>query len=108
MIWSRRPSTRSAAPPKRDASATAKSSAPTSKKRSGSEPENPGWTLSKPGAISHFATEKQEKGCFGGLISFAISHHPVCACVLFAKCRCRRVLETKRGIHEDRQRRPEI
>src|SRR6185369_17250595 len=51
MIWSRRRSTRSAVPPRPGASATARSSSPTSRKRSGSEPENPGWTLSKPGAI---------------------------------------------------------
>ena len=49
--WSRRRSTRSAAPPRPGASATARSSSPTSRKRSGSEPENPGWTLSEPGAI---------------------------------------------------------
>src|SRR6476620_10030313 len=51
MTWSKKRSTRSAALLKPDASATARSSSPTSRKRSGSELENPGWTLSKPGAI---------------------------------------------------------
>src|SRR5262245_336891 len=47
---------RSAARRRRDASATARSSSPTSRKRSASEPANPGWTLSEPGAIPNFAT----------------------------------------------------
>ena len=80
MTWSKKRSTRSGARPRPGASATARSSSPTSRKRSGSEPENPGWTLSKAGCYPNFATEKQEKGCFGSLISFAMSHRIVCEC----------------------------
>ena len=51
--WSRRRSTRSGAPPRPAASATARSSSPTSKKPSASEPANPGWTPSEPPPIDH-------------------------------------------------------
>ena len=67
-------STPSGARPRPGASATAKSSSPTSRKRSGSEPENPGWTLSKAGAIRILRLENKKKGCFSSPISFTMSH----------------------------------
>ena len=66
-----------------------------------------GWTLSEPGAIRISRLKNHKNGCFGGLISFAIAHRSPARMSLSPNPGNRPAV-AKRGIHEDRQRRPEI